>query len=163
MDDPKLLSERKEGGAIYSESGERMMILPVYFYKAVYDALEDVVGRAAPTIIYYIGVKAGRHMAKDAARMRSGSGNVADVKAIADVLQEMGIGTVEKVEQTDSKIVLVLGNTISGALKLDEGKRCHLERGLVAGMLSELTGKRVNVKPLRINEQRCGFEIEIQG
>ncbi len=161
MDDPKLLSERKEGEMIYSESGERMMLLPAGFYKAMYEALRDVMGSAARTMVYYIGVKAGRLMAKDAARMREGSGNLADVKAVAEVLQEMGIGKVEKVEQSDSKIILVLGETISDFVKLPEQDRCHLERGLVAGVLEALTGKKPMVKQLK-NGGHCTFEIEFR-
>ena len=163
MDDPKLLGEQKESGVLYTATGKRMMILPVEFYKAVFEALKDVMGNAAKTMIYYIGVKAGKEMAQDAKSFREGSGNVADVKAIAGVLQEMGIGHIEKVEQEDSKIVLVIGNSISSELKLSKDERCHLERGLVAGMLSALTGKRVVVKTLDINEHRCAFEVEITG
>ncbi len=164
MSSVELLGERKAGeAAIRTVSGERVFILPTVFYKALYEALESVAGAAAKSLMYYIGVKAGRAMAKDALRVRVGEGNQDSVKAIADILGAMGVAKLEKVEKSDDKILLEVSGTVSTELGINGGKGCHLERGLIAGMLSEMLGKRVNVKQVSAEGDRCVFEIEVLG
>ncbi|AEM38127.1 hypothetical protein Pyrfu_0255 [Pyrolobus fumarii 1A] len=144
-------------------SGERVFIMPAVFYKAIFEALQSVAGAAARSLMYYIGVKAGRAMAKDALRVRSGTENIDSVRAIAEILEAMGVGKLESVEKAGSAVKLVLSNTLSGALGIDGGEGCHLERGLVAGMMSEMIGKRVVVKQAQGEKGKCVFEVEVTG
>ncbi len=151
----------EKGYIIRSESGERMFLMPAQFYKAIYESLERVAGPAAKSLMYYIGVNAGRSMARDVARVRSGESSFESLEAIGKLLEGMGIGRVVRVEKKDDKhLIIELDNTLSEALGINGGYGCHLERGLVAGMLSEvLGGKRVVAK--QAANDKCLFEVVI--
>ncbi len=146
---------------IRSESGERLFVMPVVFYKAIYDSLQRVAGPAAKSLMYYIGVNAGRAMARDVIRVRTGESRLESLEAIGKLMESMGIGRVVRIEKKDERhLAIELDETLSQELGINGGFGCHLERGMVAGMLSEVLGKRVVAR--QAANDKCLFEVIVE-
>ncbi len=158
----------KEGSITLGGGETKYLLLPKSIFGAFYKGLNKVLGVGAKASLYMVGREFGRDFSEEMnARLDAGSytHDMAGVsKVIVDMFMKLGFGKIELAEATQSKIVLHAYETpTSEVVKEAKEPVCHLERGMLAGLIENVVGKQVRVKETKCRargDEYCEFVIE---
>lgn len=117
-------------------------------------ALEDIIGRGAAGTAYVAGRKLGRSLG---------------IKKLDDFLElcaALKIGVIKVPVMTESRIQVDVHECVTCAGMAPVGRPlCHFEGGLIAGVVEDVTKKRVRAKEITcmggFGHDACGFELEL--
>ena len=129
--------------------------VPIQLYRAVrLLAFREVLGSEISAAILSVS---GRSVAQ---KMR-----VRNVQELICALQDLSVGKLSSLEQTDDRVVLVATEcaTCSGLPNIGEAV-CHFETGFIAGGLEEVLGGRVKVVETQcwgLGDRVCRWEAEL--
>jgi predicted hydrocarbon binding protein len=118
-------------------------------------ALEDIMGPGASAVTYYSGKKLGREL------------GLTSIDEFLDLCKDLNIGAIDIPVQTDEHIHVDIYECVTCAGMEPVGRPlCHFEGGLIAGVLENITNKKVNAKEVSciggLGDETCGFELEIK-
>ena len=159
-----------DGGTITLGGGKvKYLLLPKSIFGAIYKGLDKVLGPGASATLYIIGREFGEEFAEEMrAHLNAGSHShdmVGVSKVIADMFMKLGFGKIEVVEASDKHIVIRAYETpTTDIIKHADKPVCHIERGILAGVLSVILGKHVRTKETSCRatgSKYCEFVAEI--
>jgi len=134
---------RLEQGKLTIAGGkERYVLVPLRIFAEIYNTLEDVVGTGAGAVAYMMGKRIGKGLAEELIRRTGGSSDLKhNVEKLIELLSELGFGRFELVEADGKRFVIRMYEGPTSEFIKNTGKAsCHLERGLIAGVLEEVLG-----------------------
>ncbi len=138
----------RNGMLTLGEGEERYILIPMRAYAAIIDAIVGLVGDAAAGPLYYLGKRIGKGLVEEMETRIGGSRDPEEiVKAYVELLRELGFGSVELVEMRGGELVVRMEDAPSLASRRLVGRgssrgACHLERGMLAAVLEEVTGEK---------------------
>ncbi|MBU0654981.1 MAG: DUF2507 domain-containing protein [Gammaproteobacteria bacterium] len=117
-------------------------------------AMEDILGTGASAVSYYAGKKLGKGL---------------QIKQLDDFLalcEQMKIGKVSVPVMTNHRIHVDVCECVTCSGLSPVGRTlCHFEGGLIAGVVENILGKRVQAREITciggLGHEACGFDLEI--
>lgn len=117
-------------------------------------ALEDIIGRGAAGTAYVAGRKLGRSL------------GITKLEDFLELCATLKIGVIDVPVMTESRIRVDVYECITCAGMDPVGRPlCHFEGGLIAGVVENVTSKRVRAKEVTciggLGHDACGFDLDL--
>lgn len=140
-------------------NGKRLMFLGAdYFMAEILDTLKKYTGPSAGAVLYNIGVEIGKEYFDEHVKEDDKD------EALGKFLGFMVFSGYSEIKTSDNKVVIKSSPTavMSKRLNLGNHKTCYFIAGVIAGFLSKLFNKQIDVretKCLAEGNEHCEFEI----
>jgi len=157
----------KEGHILYK--GERLILTPPDTYGRLYERLTKIIGKGGAASALYMGSK---ESSKSVYRLMLKLFREEDIKSeetfgktLEELMSISGYGKAEalKVDFEKPEVVIrVLGFITSSGVDKSEVPVCHVERGVLTGIIECITGKTCTgreVKCQAMGDEYCEFII----
>ncbi|MEM4576416.1 MAG: hypothetical protein QW701_02995 [Candidatus Nezhaarchaeales archaeon] len=135
--------------------GHRVVVFLREFVQELTDHFVNYLGSGGAALLWHLGKKWGERMVAKAYQKITIPSVEERLRILFDTLRAMGWGTfnLKDIETISRKGTIVVENSCE-----QKGNGCHLMRGLLAGILSEVFGENVNVREVSHNNHgKCNF------
>lgn len=159
--DTTMVVECMEGVAYLGDDfpltvdGNRVVVFLRGFVQELSDHFVNYLGSGGAALLWHLGKKWGERMVAKVCQKLTTHSIEERLRILLDALRVMGWGTfnLKEVETISRKGTIVVENSCE-----QRGNGCHLVRGLLAGILSEVFGENMNVREVsHNNHSKCNF------